>query len=375
MTLLAGAPAPRGTVVARTAPALASVRCDVDALAPAWDELAERTGASPFTRPGWVLPWFRAFGRGRLELHMVRRGGRLVAVLPLARRAGALVSPTNFHTPHFGPVAQDDDARAALAQGVLTQRAWAVSLGFLESGAGHLGAFTSEAAAARRRTVTRTVLRSPSVELSGDLAGYRAHRRRSALADLRRRRRRLAERGEVRMRRVSDGPGASAVLRHGLELERLGWKGERGTAVAQAPAVHRFYEHVAAWAAGRGWLSLYQLSLDERPIAFYFGVEHERTLHLLKGAYDPGLARLSPGQLLLEDVVADGFARGLARIELGGSPERYKLVWTGDVRERLRVTAFAPGAAGRAGRLVTVHGRPLAGRAVRGARRRINGQG
>src|SRR3982751_149503 len=88
-------------------------------LTPEWDELVDRVGAGPFSRPGWFEAWWQAFGRGRLEVVTLRRQGELAAVLPLLRRHGTRRSLTNWHTPEFEPPALDPPARAALLRGVL----------------------------------------------------------------------------------------------------------------------------------------------------------------------------------------------------------------------------------------------------------------
>ena len=93
----------------------AEIHSLVEPLAAEWEELAEQTKASPFRRPGWIVAWWRALGKGALEILTIRRDGRLVAVLPLGRQFGALSSTTNWHTPDFGPVIQDPPALRALA--------------------------------------------------------------------------------------------------------------------------------------------------------------------------------------------------------------------------------------------------------------------
>src|SRR5688500_17596510 len=94
---------------------------EVDAGEPAaeWEELAERVGAPPFRHPGWIRAWSRAFGSGRPELHVLRRSGRVAALLPLERTTRGRTSPTNSETPDFGLLALDRDAARALAAGVL----------------------------------------------------------------------------------------------------------------------------------------------------------------------------------------------------------------------------------------------------------------
>ena len=339
-----------------------TVERDVESLAAAWEDLAGRSRATPFSYPGWIVAWWRAFGTGRLELHVVERGGRLAGVLPLGLRAGRLASPTNFHTPAFGLLAENAAAASRLAATVLERRPRRLSVGFLDADGPGLAALRERAAADGYRSHARVQLRSPFIRLGPSPDAYRAERRRSALADLRRRRRRLTERGRVELEEVTGGAGLTDALSEGFELERLGWKGSRGTAVASVPALREFYGEVASWAAARGWLRLFLLRLDGRALAFYYGLRHDRVLYLLKGGYDPVWARFSPGQLLLEDVIANGFSHRIERIELGGSEEPYKRVFSNAVRERRRFEAFAPTPAGRCERAVIVHGRPLAAR-------------
>src|SRR5690349_376775 len=104
----------------------------LERLAPEWDELATRVGALPYLRPGWVAAWWRAFGEGELEIHALRRGGRLAAVLPMARQGDALRSAANVHTPASGVLAEDAGAAAELLR-TLFGRARLVSIESLDA--------------------------------------------------------------------------------------------------------------------------------------------------------------------------------------------------------------------------------------------------
>src|SRR5690348_16425909 len=69
-------------------------------LAEEWDSLADRVGAPPWARPGWVDAWWRAFGSGELDvLTVYSSDGRLAGVLPVARRRGRVEAPVNWHSP------------------------------------------------------------------------------------------------------------------------------------------------------------------------------------------------------------------------------------------------------------------------------------
>jgi CelD/BcsL family acetyltransferase involved in cellulose biosynthesis len=103
----------------------------LDQLAPAWSRLADEVAAPPHWRPEWVRAWWKAFGRGRLELVTVRRGNRLVGVAPMQRRNGELRSTSNYHTPSYGFLASDPAALGALATALIRASPRRLTVAFL----------------------------------------------------------------------------------------------------------------------------------------------------------------------------------------------------------------------------------------------------
>jgi CelD/BcsL family acetyltransferase involved in cellulose biosynthesis len=168
--------------------------------------------------------------------------------------------------------------------------------------------------------------------------------------------RRLREAGEVSVARTRD----PAALDDVLALEGRSWKGARGTAIAADARLRAFYGRVAGWAARRDGLRIAVLRLDGRPLAAVLAFEEDGVLHLVKAGYDPAFARFSPGQLLLQDVLREAFAAQLRRVELHGADEPYKRLWTGAVRNRVALEAFAPTARGRLAHAAVTGGRSLA---------------
>lgn len=330
-------------------------------LAAEWEALAERLSAGPFVSPDWIEAHWRAFGEGQLVIMAVRRDGRLGAVLPLARRGSTARSVTNGQTPGFGVLAEDNElsghALAALADDGVSR----IALSYVDREDPVLGAVREQALARGRLLVERLMLRSPYIELAGRADhGGRAKPSSAFKADLRRRNRRLAERGVVRFD-VHDGSRElDELLMQGWELEAAGWKGKLGTAVAANASTRDFYAEIARRAAPRGRLRLYFLRLGRAPIAFFFALEQRHVLYLLKGGFDPAHARMSPSQLLLERVVEHSSAASLERIELLGGDEPHKLAWTDQVRERVSVQCFARSPVRSVQWAAYAHGRPLA---------------
>ena len=82
-----------------------------------WEDIAERAAAIPFLRIGCVPAWWHAFGRGQSGIFAVRRDGKLCAVVAMRRGLGVLASASNYHTPIFGFLADDEEAADELARG------------------------------------------------------------------------------------------------------------------------------------------------------------------------------------------------------------------------------------------------------------------
>jgi len=341
----------------------------VSALVEEWVALADETGASPLVHPGFILAWRAAFetpaGPGRdaqLVLATARRDGRLAAALPLVRGRGMLVSPANWHTPASGPIARDAEAEQALAAGMAASGARRLRLLFLDRASTVL--LGEPARRAGFRVVEDTMMRSPYVEIEvgSEWEAFEATLKKRARSDLRRLRRRLAERGEMTLEAVRDGERVPTLLRELLEVEQRSWKGRSGTAIAQGAATQRFYEELARWAVPRGWLRLDALRLGGTAIAVSFALCGNGAFYGMKIGYDPRLANLGPGRVLLDDLVRRAFDERLERFEMLGDDTRYKREWCNRSRERIALRAFAPSAAGRATWLAYRYGRPTAGR-------------
>ena len=198
--------------------------------------------------------------------------------------------------------------------------------------------------------------------VAGEHETYLRGRRRGFLADLRRRRRRLAECGAVTFEACEGEPRSGPLLEELLVLEAAGWKAARGTAIA-GRASTRVLRRGDGVGRARGTLRLLVLRLDGRPLAALLGVQEDGVHYLLKGGFDPAYARYSPGQLVLAQTIERGFADGLRRIELGGGADAYKLQWADTVRDLVAMSAFAPSAVGSLRWIAVARGRPLAQRA------------
>jgi CelD/BcsL family acetyltransferase involved in cellulose biosynthesis len=345
-----------------------SIHARIEELAGDWDRLADAQGAPPWLRPGWFTVYGRAFGVGAWRIHAVRRDGRLAGVVPLVRGRFGLVSPSNWHTPEFAPLAEPD-ARAELARSVIDAGSSSVALSFVDRSDEALSAWEATAARSGYRLLARPLERSPYVDLAIGWEAYEATLGRKLRSELRRRTRRLADEGEVTFEFCEGGARLAELLDEGFRVEGSGWKGERGSSIDSQASTSAFYRELAEWAAARGWLRVALLRVGGRAIAFDFALEDARVHALLKTGFDPEFGRWAPGMLLRYEMLKRAFASDVGRYDFLGADEPWKLEWTRATRERSLVQAFAPSVAGRAGWAAYARGRPLAKRVVEAVRR------
>ena len=249
-----------------------------------WEALADRTGASPFLRAEWIGAWQKHFSRAPVQVLSVQRNGRVVALLPFIRRWGTVCSPTNFHTPEFGAVAEDREAASVLFRSLFAQPRHTLSLSFLEEGGRDVVECLAAAARHQDRTVIRIQQQSPYIDLTGTSWPEDQYTLASKLrSDLRRRTRKLNQMGQVTFE-VTDGrENLDRLLEEGFHVEPSEWKARRGTAITSRHDTKMFYVDAARWAARRGSLRLAFIRLDGHPIAFQFGLEDSGDLLLSQG--------------------------------------------------------------------------------------------
>ena len=333
----------------------------IDRLGDEWRSLcAEGPSADPFFRPGWIGAYLRAFEpRAKLRIVVVRTDGRARLILPLIEERSTLRgfpvrklrAAAGVHSCRFDAIVGHGDPepwiRAAWSHLQETGGWDVVELCDVPEG-GAASRLVERAAKDGHPTGAWESMRTPYVRLSGakDVEEILKRTGSHFRANLRRRRRRLEEKGALTLRRTDRADPAE--LARFYELERMGWKGDRGTAIACDARTRRFYDEIAGWAAQEGILSLRALELDGSAIAMHYGLTSGGRYLLPKPAYDPTLSSCSPGQILLHDVLRDGIEQGLSEFDFLGPWMEWKADWTQDVRPHHWLYVFRRGALGRA---------------------------
>lgn len=146
-------------------------------------------------------------------------------------------------------------------------------------------------------TRQRPLLRS----VADGKASFEAALSSSSRKKLRQNRRRLAERGDLRLCIHRSPAAVAATFEDFLMLEASGWKGRAGDALACSHADADFARNMVATLAQHGEATIYALMLGGRPASMQVALKCGCAAYTWKTAYDESLHDFSPGMLLLED--------------------------------------------------------------------------
>jgi CelD/BcsL family acetyltransferase involved in cellulose biosynthesis len=308
-----------------------------------WNALVETTSDEPFYRHEYIRSWIDSFVPDAKLKILTGRGhtGRLVAALPLVSERGflyglpvrRLVSPTNVHSYRFDLIAEDRRSAARTFFWTLAaDDTWdLIKITDVPEG-GNAWDLYNVAADAGYPSGAWESQRSPFIPLPPSYDVLEARLSSKFKANLRRRRRRLEERGAITVERVTGGLELEQRLEDCFALERSGWKGRKGTAAAQSRRTRGFYTGLAHRAARGDYFSLFFLKVDGKPIASQYGLTRRGVYSLVMTCYDEAFSEYSPGHLLLEDVMKRCVAGGLSEFDFLGCDLDWKLDWSPIVR-------------------------------------------
>lgn len=183
--------------------------------------------------------------------------------------------------------------------------------------------------------------------IPAERGGYLAHAVSAKLRkELGRKRRRLAELGEVAHESATDSERVRAFLHEFLALEQAGWKGRAGSAAASDASTREFVQTAVLGLARRGQVRLDRLSIAGKPAAIAILLRRGGAGWLWKIAYDEVFARYSPGVQLARDVTAALLADDtLAAIDSCAAPDHPMIdrLWHERIALSDRMIALQPG--------------------------------
>jgi CelD/BcsL family acetyltransferase involved in cellulose biosynthesis len=315
----------------------------LESLREEWTHLAGQ-GRNVFATWEFAATWWEHFGAGRRLVTVGCRdaGGELFAVLPLyfwrRRPLRVLRFIGNGAGDILGPVCRPDrtDDTAGALRRLLEAAPWDWDVFVGENLAGEQD-WPQRLGGHRIRREGNPVLRAPE-----GFEAFLARRTPNFRSAVRRGERRLARRHHVRFR-LSDSTTLDTDLDALFRLHRARF-GEQSAFGGARTAFHRAF---ARRAHERGWLRLWILELDGRPVAAQYGFRFGGVESFYQSGRDPALRRESLGMVLLSHAIRSAADEGVREFALLRGHEPYKYRFATDDRglDSVCVTRGPAGAA------------------------------
>lgn len=280
------------------------------AFAADWDDLA----ADASEPNAFMERWFVSAGAEHIpprrdgRLLAVREDDQLIGLLPLAvePRYGRLPIAhvenwLHYHCFLGGPLLRRGHEQAAWTAILEALDTDPGSTGFLhltglvENGPVHRALL---AAADRPCDTVHRIERALLESELSPAAYYEATVRKKKRKEIKRLQSRLAELGNVTTTRLTDRDDLPGWIDTYLALERSGWKGRSGSALACEPHAAAFFRDALNAAFDAGKLELLRLDLDGKPLAMLVNFLTAPGAFSFKTAFDEAFARYSPGVLI-----------------------------------------------------------------------------
>jgi CelD/BcsL family acetyltransferase involved in cellulose biosynthesis len=163
--------------------------------------------------------------------------------------------------------------------------------------------------------------------------------------DVRRRLRRLAERGALRLRVFGAGEVDEAILDFQSAF-RPEWRTRPASASAR-PGFEAFCERVVLEGLRVGFAHYCALSLDAQPIAWHLGLRDSGRLYWWMPVHRPEWDAYSPGKVLLALLIEQLAREGYRELHFQTGRQPYKLSWRPAEPPLSAVRWHAPGVKGR----------------------------
>ncbi len=292
----------------------------LESLREEWTQLAEQ-GQNVFATWEFSTTWWQHFGAGRrlLTVGCHDSRGDLFAILPLylwrRRPLRVMRFLGNGAGDILGPICRPE--RYADAASVLRR--------LLEVAPWDWDVFVGENLPGEQRWPQRLggqLIRregNPVLRTVDSFDQFLAGRTHNFRQKVRQWDRQLARRGRVRYR-LSDSTTLDADLDELFRLHEANF-GAHSAFGGRRTAFHRAFAHRAL---ERGWLRLWLLELDDRPVAAHYGFRFGDVESFYQSGRDPALQHESPGMALLAHAIRSSFDDGIREFAFLRGHEPYK---------------------------------------------------
>ena len=310
-----------------------------------WQQLVARSAfPAPFLSWAWQTAWFSVFGEGRrLQLLGVQDGaGERIGVLPLYEAATGVLAivggvDISDYLDVVCPAGAEEEVWAALLESRAASAAvW--DLHAIRAASRTAELVPTLASAYGLRVERETEERCPVLDLPATWEAYLAGLSGKHRHELARKIRRFER--EVPGARTTMATSADEIATRMGDFLGLHRRSRVGKSRFMDDQMERFFRQALGALARLGQVRLWFLERDGQALASFICLEWPGSVGLYNSGFDPTMATVAPGIVLLAHVIKDAVERGVPRFDFLRGEERYKYEFEPHPEDllRLRVT-------------------------------------
>lgn len=273
----------------------------------------------------WQLAWWESFGRGVLLLIAAERESQIVALAPLFSEAGMIFFIGSGGSDYLDFIGDIGDLEVLYS---LLKTARDRVPDFLGFRFYHVPDKSQTGRCLREIAPQLDLicydegsLPAPAVDLKKqpDIA-YAATRKKS----LARYENLFRRDGNLKVQHYIEGGDILPHLDEFFDQHMARWEGTSYPSLFHDGSQRSFYKRLTRIAANSGWLRFTRLDWDGRAIAFHFGFCYHGNYLWYKPSFDIDLARRSPGQVLLRQLLLAAIDEKAETFDFGLGDEEFK---------------------------------------------------
>lgn len=323
-----------------------------------WNSLLKRSllGSSVFLTWEWLSTWWKHFGEGRkLLLLLVEDDDEVLAIAPLmlsryklpgfgAIKKVEFLSSRHSDYSNFVVLKREAECLRAMVDhltGTVAGWDWIELKEIPETteNAGYLEQMFSDVPS-NLKLNKRVCNVCPYISLPGSLDLLMERLSTRMRKNLNRCLRRIRGEHRVEFKRFDEaGFSVKEAMKTFLELHEKRWtsQGLPGSFRSKEAAFLDFHMDIAGRFADRGWLGLYFLMADDKPVATQYAFEFDWKMYDYLGGFDPQYSAYSVGNLFTMHLLEKCIQKGFTEYDMMRGDEAYKLAWNATCRNNLEV--------------------------------------
>lgn len=322
-----------------------------------WAELlADSASNGPFLTWEWLHTWWTHLaGRRELFVLTVRSSGRLVAIAPLTRRrrwaAGVvpvgvleMLGSDRLCSDYLDVILRRGWEAAAIdaLTGYLAQDPVRLEIANIDRTCAVAPALARALGDRGWRLTERDVDICPFIDLAGQTwESYLGTLDAKERSDFGRRLRNLNKQFSVGFEEARSQAQRREFFSIFVALHNRRRRERGGSDAFHTADLVAFHDELTRLMCERGWLRMFLLSLDGRPVAALYGFRHDRTFYFLNTGFDPEYARHAVGLITVGLTIQSAIAEGVDAYDFLRGAEPYKFRWAREVR-RLTTLTICP---------------------------------